>query len=49
MQNKQFPPLRRLFVQNIVAFVVFCLLIFVLLANFCLTCVFVRLKLFRKT
>ena len=34
--------------QKIVAFVVFCLLVFVLLVDFGLICVFVRLKSFRK-
>ena len=34
--------------QKIVAFVVFCLLVFVLLVDFGLICVFVRLKSFHK-
>ena len=43
-----FPPLRSFCAQKIVAFVVQCLLIFVLLVDFCWIYVFVRLKSFRK-
>ena len=43
-----FLPLRIFCAEKIVAFVVFCLLVFVLLVSFDLTCLFVRLKLFRK-
>ena len=45
-QNKRFPHISAFF--RVVAFVVFCSLIFVLLVDFCLIYVFVRLNFFRK-
>ena len=47
-KTSDFYPLRSLFAQKTVAFVVFCLLISVLLVGFLFVSVFVRLKSFRK-
>ena len=48
-QNKRFPPSQKfLCTKKTIAFVVFCSLIFILLVGFCLICVFVRLRFFRK-
>ena len=43
-----FPPLRGFSARKIVAFIDSCSLVFVLLVDFCLICVFVRLNLFVK-
>ena len=47
-KTNDFHPLRSFSARKIVAFNIFCLLVFVLLVGFGLICVFVRLKFFRK-
>ena len=47
-KTNDFPFLRHFCARKNVAFVVFCSLVFVLLAVFCLICVFVHLKAFCK-
>ena len=43
-----FPPLTGFSAQKSVAFIVFCLIVFVLLVSFCLICIFLHLNLFVK-
>ena len=43
-----FPPLRGFSAQKSVAFIVFCLIVFILLVSFCLICIFLHLNLFVK-
>ena len=47
-KTNNFQPLKSFCVRKIVAFVVFCLLVFVLLVGFGLICIFVSSKCFRK-